>query len=155
MRALLLTLAFAATTVGAGEVYRSIAPDGTVIYSDVPEGPNAEPIYIAIPKAASSSSRPAARPAAPSQQPAAPGDQGSSSPSPDAGAAPKLADASKTPTPEEKAKNCETARKRAESYNTARRLYRTMPNGEREYLSDAEIDEAKAKAAADVETWCK
>jgi hypothetical protein len=34
-------------------------------------------------------------------------------------------------------------------------LFRTLPNGEREYLSDAEIDEAKAKAAADVEASCK
>jgi hypothetical protein len=151
----LLTLAFAATAAGAGEVYRSVAPDGTLIYSDVPEGPNAQPIYVAVP-------RPASQPAPTSAVPgvtaatALPGARGQSP----AGASPQAAaqrpDAGKAePTAEDRAKKCETARQRAESYSTAHRLYRTLPNGEREYLSDAQIDEAKAKAAADVETWCK
>ncbi|HEU4616617.1 MAG TPA: hypothetical protein VFV10_01175 [Gammaproteobacteria bacterium] len=152
MRALLLTLAFAATAVSAGEVYRSVAPDGTWIYSDVPTGPNAEPFYVAVPKSSSTPSK-AATPDA-TAQPAAAGAAGAAGAAPP-GAAQQPADPkSQTPTAEERAKRCDAARKRAESYSQAPRLYRVLPSGEREYLSDSEIDEARAKAAADVETWC-
>jgi hypothetical protein len=62
------------------------------------------------------------------------------------------------PTPAERAaeraKNCQTARERQEKDAISHRLYRELPNGERAYLNDAEIDEAKAKAAEDVKTWC-
>jgi hypothetical protein len=154
LRALLLTLALAATAVGAGEVYRSVAPDGTVIYSDVPEGPNAEPIYVAVPRAASQPApRPVVRTA--STGPASPGQSGQAPAAASQAAAQSSGVAKALPTAEDRAKKCETARQRAESYGAAHRLFRTLPNGEREYLSDAEIDEAKAKAAADVEASCK
>jgi hypothetical protein len=54
----------------------------------------------------------------------------------------------------EKERNCVAARERADRYSTSQRLYRTLPNGEREYLSDAELSEARAKADADVVNWC-
>jgi hypothetical protein len=54
----------------------------------------------------------------------------------------------------ERARNCALAQERAERYRISRRLYRSLPNGEREYLSDAELDEARAKAEADVGNWC-
>jgi len=50
--------------------------------------------------------------------------------------------------------NCEQARARSESYETHRRLYKPLPNGEREYLSDAELDEARVEARRTAAEWC-
>ena len=46
------------------------------------------------------------------------------------------------------------ARERNDRYALSRRLYRTNADGERYYLDDAAVAEARAKAAADVEDWC-
>jgi hypothetical protein len=54
----------------------------------------------------------------------------------------------------ERTKNCAAARGRQTLYDQSHRLYKAGANGEREYLNSAEIDEARAKAAADVATWC-
>jgi hypothetical protein len=148
LRALLLMLALVSTSLWAGEVYRSFAPDGTVIYSDVPSGTNAEPIYIAAPQPPSQTPRTDSTVAA---------NQPGTSPSSGQAVAPGAAKPA-APTPEELAKeraeNCRIARDRAQRYSVAHRLYRTLPSGEREYLTDAEIDKAKAQAAADVGRWC-
>jgi hypothetical protein len=55
---------------------------------------------------------------------------------------------------ERRAENCAIARGRVERYSISHRLYRSLPDGEREYLSDAEIDEARARAEADTKEWC-
>ena len=54
----------------------------------------------------------------------------------------------------ERQKNCEIARETQERYTLSRRLFRTNAVGEREYLDDAAVAEARAKAAADVKDWC-
>jgi hypothetical protein len=137
-----LTLALAAASSSAVEVYRSVAPDGTVVYSDRPSGRDDVPVVIA---------GRAVTPAAPRSA--------ASRPAPSAGAGDEAAsEQAREPTPaelaEERARNCATARDRVERYSASHRLYRALPNGEREYLNDAEIDEARAQAAADVENWC-
>ncbi|HJP03412.1 MAG TPA: DUF4124 domain-containing protein [Gammaproteobacteria bacterium] len=55
---------------------------------------------------------------------------------------------------ERKANNCVTAMNTQQKYNTNRRLYKELPNGEREYLSDDELDAARADAARNVKKWC-
>lgn len=50
--------------------------------------------------------------------------------------------------------NCEQARQQLETYETARRLYRPLPGGEREYLDDDEMDAARANARQAVREWC-
>jgi len=55
---------------------------------------------------------------------------------------------------EERSENCARARERLESYETAHRLYRKTDDGGREYLSDEEIDSAKAAASESVSRWC-
>lgn len=50
--------------------------------------------------------------------------------------------------------NCEKAKTRLLTYNTARRLYRPLENGEREYLTDDELDGERAEAQALVDEWC-
>jgi ABC-2 type transport system ATP-binding protein len=49
---------------------------------------------------------------------------------------------------------CEIARERVQQYTVSRRLFRTNAAGEREYLDDSAVAEARAKAAVDVEDWC-
>jgi hypothetical protein len=133
------------TTAYAADVYRSTAPDGTVVYSDRPEGTDAQFVYSATPRparaqqgAAAGSSRPAA---------------GASPPQ-----APDIPTLSGGPTSAqlkaERQKNCEIARETQQRYTLSRRLFRTNAVGEREYLDDAAVAEARAKAAADVKDWC-
>jgi hypothetical protein len=61
-------------------------------------------------------------------------------------------------TPEEiasdRARNCELAQQMVTTYTQSRRLFRQGADGEREYLTGAEIDEAIAKAESNVATWC-
>jgi len=52
------------------------------------------------------------------------------------------------------ASNCTNATKRFEKYKSARRLYRQTDDGEREYLSDNEIDSARVEAKRSVDQWC-
>ncbi len=145
-----LVLAFAATAAFGAEVYRSKDANGNVTFSDRPEDPNAVAITVLTPKSG--------RPAAPPPQPRPvqkTADAASASNAP-GGATAKPKEPPQTPEEHqaEKAKNCEIARQRVQSYAVSHRLYREGPNGERQYLNDKEIDEAKARAAADVETWC-
>lgn len=136
-------LALAATAATAADVYRSVDAQGNVSYSDRPQDDQAERVAVIAPRAAT---QPATPPAlATPQAPAPASEPAATEPAPQPTRAEQAA---------ERARNCEVARERATRYAESRRLYRNSPDGEREYLSDAEIDEARARAAADVETWC-
>ncbi len=50
--------------------------------------------------------------------------------------------------------NCEQAKDQQEQYSTARRLYRDLPNGERDYLNDKELTQARVDARRQVDEWC-
>ena len=54
----------------------------------------------------------------------------------------------------ERSANCDAAQARLKRYTESRRLYRQTPDGEREYLSSAEIDSARADAILSVDKWC-
>jgi hypothetical protein len=55
---------------------------------------------------------------------------------------------------ETRADTCEKARKRREKYITSRRLYRQLEDGERDYLTDEELDNERAEAQRLVDEWC-
>jgi hypothetical protein len=141
-------LAFLGTVANGAEVYRSTDENGVPVYSDRPDL-NSERIYIAT-------SRPndtaASRPAAPAEPAATEPAAGTQQ------AANAAGEEAPQQTAEERAaertKNCATARERQEKYATAHRLYRDLGDGQREYLTDGEIDEARNRATADVATWC-
>jgi hypothetical protein len=139
----LAALLLIATPAVASEVYRSFDADGNVVYSDRPDSPGAEPIRIIAPTpvlatAAGADARP---------EPPAPEDS-----------EPLGAEIVNEPTAEEeralRAHNCEIARERQQLYSMSRRLFRTLPDGEREYLSEDEMSQARDMAARDVEAWC-
>lgn len=52
-------------------------------------------------------------------------------------------------------KACAEAQARLFSYEHSRRLYRELPNGEREYYTDEEITQAREDADKAVEKFCK
>jgi len=58
-------------------------------------------------------------------------------------------------TAKDKAERCVKARERYDQYMNSQRLYKTLPNGERTYLSDAELDSARGTAKASMEEFCK
>jgi Domain of unknown function (DUF4124) len=49
---------------------------------------------------------------------------------------------------------CEKAKSRASQYDSARRVYRPGPAGERVYLTDEELDTERANARRSVSQWC-
>lgn len=55
---------------------------------------------------------------------------------------------------EERQQRCESARARLESYLQSRRLYRTDENGERVYLDDQQIQDARRKAEEQIAENC-
>lgn len=55
----------------------------------------------------------------------------------------------------DKAEQCKKARERFDSYTTSQRLYEQLPNGERRYLTDAELDAARASAKASMDVLCQ
>lgn len=140
-RLIAVLMLLAAGPLAAAEVYRFIDENGNVVYTDRPV-PGAELVDVDLPFLGG---RPLPR------------SSRSSGGASEAGVAneeePQAASRSE-PTAEQRAANCEPARERLERYATAHRLYRTTPDGEREYLTSEEIDEARAQAAADVEQWC-
>lgn len=141
----ILLLGLLGTAAYGADVYRSTSPDGTVSYSDRPQGADAQFVF-------SAASRPPATPAAPAAG-ARPG--ATNAAAPQAPADPTLPDGpSSKELREQRQKNCEIARERVARYEVSRRLFRTNPAGEREYLDDAAVAEARAKAAADVKDWC-
>ena len=140
-------LALLGTAAHGADVYRSTAADGTVSYSDRPQGADAQFVF-------SAATRPAPAPAA--RAPGAASEAAGAAPSgPEAPAAPTLPEgASAAALREQRQKNCEIARERQDRYTVSRRLFRTNAAGEREYLDDAAVAEARSKAAADVQDWC-
>jgi len=138
-----LFLALLGTAAYGADVYRSTAPDGTVIYTDRPQGADSQYVTSTTPTTA--------RPAANAPSARAPG----AANAPDAPGNPTLPEG---PSSDElrgqREKNCEIARERLDRYNLSRRLFRTNAAGEREYLDDAAVADARAKAVADVQDWC-
>jgi len=144
----LLLLTLLGTAAYAADVYRSTSPDGTVSYSDRPQGADAEFIVSTTPRAHN------AAPAAPATQAANPRTGPAEPPQAAADPATLPAGPSAQDLRGQRQKNCEVARERLDRYTLSRRLFRTNDAGQREYLDDAAVAEARAKAAADVEDWC-
>jgi hypothetical protein len=142
-----LLLSFIGTAAFAADIYRSTSPDGTVSYSDRPQGADSEFVYAATPRIA--------RTAPGTAPPARGASTANAAPPPEAPAIPSLTGGpSAAELREQRQKNCNTAREVLDRYTLSRRLFRTNAVGDREYLDDAAVAEARSKAAADVQDWC-
>ena len=139
-----LFLALLGTAAYGADVYRSTAPDGTVSFSDRPQGADSQYVTSTTPTTA--------RPAANAPSVRAPGGAATPAVLPEAPGNPTLPEGpASAELRDQRQKNCEIARERLDRYNLSRRLFRTNAAGEREYLDDAAVADARAKAVADVQ----
>jgi hypothetical protein len=103
-------------------MYRTVATDGTVTFSDVPLSDDSEKITVLIQQETQS---------------------------------PELASNSASDsiaTQEEQ--NCTLALEHLQGLNTSARLYKILPDGEREFLTDEQVVTAREQAQAEVNRWC-
>lgn len=143
--AVFLLAVAAAGIAAAAEIYRWTDDDGNVHYTDKPLGDS--PVRLAIESRPTDNARVQAQVQQRQERRAA--------------AAEAAASADDGPTPEElraqareRDERCNTYKARLTSFVQSRRLYREDENGERIYLSDDEIDAARAKVQRQVEENC-
>jgi hypothetical protein len=147
----ILTLVAVLLVVGgaqASEVYKETDAKGTPVYTDRPEVLPAEKLNV---KTQQTDVVEAKKRYDEQMKRYAEADQASSE------ADKQAADKKKTQqlTAEDRAKRCTDARTRYDSYMNAQRLYEPGATaGERRYLTDAEIDAARANAKKAVDEYC-
>jgi hypothetical protein len=138
----IVTLSLLVLPASAADVYRSVDAQGNVVYSDRPG--DAASVKVAIRTLTPAPGQPAPAPAP--EPAAAPAEA-----APDQAA---IEAAERAQLAEDRAANCAIATERNERYQTSRRLYRVDAAGERVYLDDDALTQARADAAADVTRWC-
>lgn len=136
------------TGVAHGDVYRYVDKDGTVKYTDKPELLPAE-LLAKIRSQRTDNSVVADRVAADlkARDEAAK----TQSASEQSAAEKKKADAAKDA---DKANRCLQARSRYASLNATGRVFTVDEKGERQYMDDKQLDQARAGAQKDMDTWC-
>jgi hypothetical protein len=145
MRLLIATLALAlsCTLAQAEEVYRTMQPDGTVVYSDRPLSPASVRLSTTYrhtdPEAVEAELQ--------SLEQSAEERRGATSPADDFAAA-------RAEQRELRAQACEEARRAAAAYEGAPRLYEELSGGGRRYLTDEEIVQARLSARQAVADFC-
>lgn len=144
-KAALLSLMAMTSCLSAAEVYRYVDVNGNVIYSDRPLAENSQTVVI-------DTSAPTPPPTLTPPEPADPATAANPADQP-AAVESGRADAAAPDLAAQREENCAIAQERNERYSIARRIYRGSEE-DREYLTDAELDEIRAQAAADVEEWC-
>lgn len=145
---LIVTLTLLSTTIFAAEVYKTFDADGNVVYSDRPAGDDSVAVAIRT-----HTPRPslAAVQRSDSDRSQSELDEESADDNVDEET---IAAAESAQKREDRIRNCALAQERNERYATAHRLYEEGENGERAYLDDAAIDNARADAIASVAEWC-
>jgi hypothetical protein len=131
----------------AGDVYVTRDAQGNFIYTDTPQTIPAQKIDVHAANGAQAAGNQSPSSQAPT--PAAPQGQTAADTSPPA-ADPQAAKANAA----DKAKRCSDARQNYQTAMTSFRLYEEGPNGERTYLTSAQIDAARANAKQVMDQFC-
>ena len=138
-------LAFSASAV-AGEIYKWTDEDGNVHYEDRPDGKEVE--RVAINSSSTNNSAVSASNDARRAREDARSDARSQRDLDQQRAAEEELLAA------DRAKKCQESRSRMETYLQARRLYKEGDDGERVYLDDSQIMEARDEAQEDIQAFC-
>ncbi len=139
------SLVFSAAAV-AGEIYKWTDENGNVHYEDRPTGEDVERVAVVSSNTDNSAVR-ASIDARRARQAAR--EDANAKRDEEAARAEEVAKIAA-----EREQKCQESRQRMESYLQARRLYRESDNGEREYLDDTQVMEARSKAQEDIQAYC-
>jgi len=144
IRIALAAAALLIAPLAGAQLYKYVDKDGKTVYTDQP------------PAATESKQLRVAPPAAPSSGPKSNLErdkelQKSRDSEKDKGK--KAEEAAKAA--EQKAANCQVAKNAHQHYQDGGRIYKYNAAGEREFMSDAEIDAARAKSKRDMDEACK
>jgi hypothetical protein len=148
--AILALATLGAGTVWGGDIYRYTDADGNVHYGDRPTGVPSEEL-VAI---SSKPTNPAAVQARldARRNTAASAEEATSEEPADAE---RPTRAERAAAAKERADKCQQYRDQLEIYVTSRRLYRETEDGEREYLDENEVLDARTKAEESVREFCE
>ena len=144
-RLIVLALACAIAPLATAGLYKYVDKDGKTVYSDTPPpGADAKPLHIV----------PSTGPGGPAPKPASTLDKDL-----EKGRALAKEREKKRESEEKNAKiaeqRCEQAKDNLRTYTDGGRLFKYNAKGEREFLSDEEIEAARVKAQKDVDESCK
>ena len=147
---IVLSFAVMAMTVSGGvmanEIYKWTDEDGNVHYEDRPVGEEVERVAVSSSNTSNSAVRASidARRAREEARADARSEREEE--------AQKAAEAEQLAA--ERVQKCEESRSRMESYLQARRLYKEDENGERVYLDESQIMDARSQAQDDIQAYC-
>jgi hypothetical protein len=135
-------------------VYKWKDAEGRIHYTDRP--PPAGGTLIAIEPTWYTGGRSAANPGAgnAAARPAAPPARGPEEPRPPEAQQARLRDAVQNDVENVRTEQCKQAKERYETYIRSRRLFKEGEKGERVYLNDAEIEEARVNAKREMDEVC-
>ncbi|MCP4001759.1 MAG: DUF4124 domain-containing protein [Gammaproteobacteria bacterium] len=135
--------------VSAQNVYKTVNEQGNVVYTDRPPANAPVEILTGLDISRTDSARIASQNEESRKQAAADNEAARMRADQNAEAAGMEAKAK-----EQRKANCEIAKQRVTKYSEAQRLYYDKGDGEREYLSDAELDTERSKAVRSASEWC-
>jgi hypothetical protein len=152
----------------SAQIYKWKDKDGTIRYTDTPPPPGIKSMTTLGKKQSGTTTEsvPAAATSAPAQgvtdAVASPVTEKAEDVNPEALAkkrreieeVEKRNKAEKETQAKQKQLNCAAARSNYQSYSQGGRVYRTNENGEREYLSDDQLQASAAKAQQEVQQYC-
>jgi hypothetical protein len=148
----IVLLAVSVTTLAVmqahADVYKDVDANGNVKYTDKPETLPAELINVRTQKTDVVAMQERQEAEMKRMQESNAARQQTASRNADNKAATEL-------TAKDKAERCTKARERYESYMTSQRLYEAQKNGERRYLTDAELNAARTNAKTAMDELCK
>lgn len=144
---LLIVLLVAYCGTAAAEVYRWVDAQGRVHYSDRPDSEKAEVVGVVSHRTDASAVAQRAQSEQAQRQQIAAGDQQQQADQSTKNAVSKDLAATR-------AEQCKKAQDEYKTAIESRRLYRMGKNGEREYLTDAELTEARINAKKAVDSTC-
>lgn len=144
----ILAVTLGAGSVLAGDIYRYTDAEGNVHYVDRPTGAATEEI-VPISSKPTNPAQVQARAQARYSRTTAGNDASAEE---DEEAKPTRAE--RAAAAKERADKCQRYRDQLETYVTSRRLYREDANGEREYLDEKEVQEARSKTEELVVEYC-
>ena len=129
----------------SGEIYKWTDEDGNVHYEDRPTGDNVQ--LVAVSSNTDNSAVRASIDARRARETARADARSKRDEDAQTAAEEQLAEA-------ERAEKCQDSRSRMETYLTARRLYKEGDDGERVYLDESQIMDARSKAQDSIQKYC-